>query len=59
MVELNDLKYDLREHQPYSADLTPNDYYLFKHWKQFFRGMRFSSNEKAILFVVQCLEELP
>lgn len=29
VVKLNELKYLLIEHPPYSPDLTPNNYYLF------------------------------
>ena len=59
MVKLNELKYELFEHPPYSPDLAPSDYYLFRNLKQFLRGKRFSSNEEAIAAVEQYFAELP
>ncbi len=31
-------------HPPYSPDLAPSDYYLFRHLKQAIRGKQFSSS---------------
>ena len=54
MVKLNELKYELFEHPPYSPDLAPSDYYLFRQTIK-----RFSSNEEAIAAVEQYFAELP
>jgi len=59
MAKFNELKYELLEHPPYSPDLAPSDYYLFRNLKQFVRGKRFSSNEEAISVVEQYFAELP
>ena len=59
MTKFNELKYKLLEHPPYSPDLAPSDYYLFRNLKQFFRGKRFSSNEAAITAVDKYFAELP
>jgi histone-lysine N-methyltransferase SETMAR len=34
-------------HPPYSPDLAPSDYFLFRVMKKFLRGKRFSSNEEV------------
>ena len=34
-------------HPPYSSDLSPSDYFLFRVMKKFLRGKRFSSDEKS------------
>lgn len=59
MAKFNELKYELLEHPPYSPDLAPSDYFLFRNLKQFLRGKRFSSNEEAIATVQQYFESLP
>ncbi|XP_011066981.1 PREDICTED: histone-lysine N-methyltransferase SETMAR-like [Acromyrmex echinatior] len=48
MVKLNQLRFELVAHPPYSPDLTPSDYYLFPKFKRWFRGKRFTSNEEVI-----------
>jgi histone-lysine N-methyltransferase SETMAR len=32
-------------HPPYSPDLAPSDFYLFRHLKKFLRGRHFRDNE--------------
>ena len=32
-------------HPPYSPDLAPSDFYLFRHLKKFLRGGHFRDNE--------------
>jgi histone-lysine N-methyltransferase SETMAR len=34
-------------HQPYSPDLAPSDYFLLRDIKKFLRGKRFSSDEEV------------
>lgn len=48
MAKINELKYELLDHPPYSPDLAPSDYHLFPHLKRFLSGKRFSSNQEAI-----------
>lgn len=45
MAKLNELRYDLLPHPPYSPDLAPSDYYLFPNLKRWLQGKRFYSNE--------------
>ena len=59
MTKFKDLKYELLEHPPYSPDLAPSDYYLFRNLKQFLRGKYFSSNEEAIAAADGYFAELP
>jgi hypothetical protein len=41
----------LLEHQPYSTDLAPCDFYFFPKLKLFLAGQRFSLNQEAIAAV--------
>ena len=42
---------------PYSPDLAPSDYFLFRVMKKFLRGKRFSSDEEVKEAVTTCFEE--
>lgn len=46
MANLNESMYELLKHLPYSSDLIPSDYYLFKNLEQLVHGKDFSSNEE-------------
>ena len=48
MVKLNDLRFELLPHPPYSPDLAPSDFYLFAALKQMLQGKRFSSDDEVI-----------
>lgn len=47
------------DHPPYSPDLAPSDYYLFRHLKKFLRGQRFSSDEEVKAVVETWFAEQP
>lgn len=47
MAKLNELRYELLPHPPYSPDLAPSDYYLFPNLKRWLQGKRFYSNEEV------------
>lgn len=47
MAKINELKYDLLPHAPYSPDLAPSDFHLFPKLKSFLGGQRFSSDEEV------------
>ena len=51
MAKINELRFELLDHPPYSPDLAPSDSFLFPHLKIAPGGQRFSSNEEAITFV--------
>ena len=44
-------------HPPYSPDLAPSDYFLFRVTKKFLRGKRFSSDEEVKEAVTTWFEE--
>ncbi|EGI59173.1 Mariner Mos1 transposase [Acromyrmex echinatior] len=48
MVKLDQLRFKLVAHPPYSPDLAPSDYYLFSNLKRWLQGRRFTSNEEVI-----------
>ena len=43
---IRQLKFIVCQHPPYSPDLAPSDFYLFKFLKKKFRGMRFEDEEE-------------
>jgi len=51
MGKLRDLHYELLEHPPFSPDLAPSDFCLFRKLKLFLTGQRFSLNQEAIAAV--------
>jgi len=48
MAKLDQLRFELVAHPPYSPDLVPSDYYLFPNLKRWLQGKRFRSNEEVI-----------
>ena len=44
-------------HPPYSPELAPSDYFLFRVMKKFLRAKRFSSDEEVKEAVMICFEE--
>jgi histone-lysine N-methyltransferase SETMAR len=46
-----------RNNPPYSPDLAPSDYFLFRVMKKFLRGKRFSSDEEVTKAVTTWFEE--
>ena len=48
MVKLDQLRFELVAHSPYSPDLAPSNYYLFPNLKRWLQGKRFTSNEEVI-----------
>lgn len=51
IAKINELRFELLDHPPYSPDLAPSDFFLFPNLKTALGGQRFSSNEEAITFV--------
>ena len=47
MLKLNELGYETLPHPPYSPDLSPTDYHLFKHFSQFLREKCFRNQGDA------------
>ena len=48
VVTLNDLRFELLPHRPYSPDLAPSDFYLFADLTKMLQGNRFSSDDEVI-----------
>jgi len=48
MAKLDQLRFELVAHPPYSPDMAPSDYYLFPNLKRWLQGKRFTSNEEVI-----------
>lgn len=51
MAKINELKYDLLPHPPYSPDLAPSDFHLFPKLKTFLGGQKFATNDEVIAVV--------
>lgn len=47
MTKLDELRYELVLHPPYSPDLAPSNYYLFPNLKKMLQGNRFYSNDEV------------
>ena len=45
--KLLELGWDILPHPPYSPDLAPSDYYLFRSLQNFLDGKTFTSNEEV------------
>ena len=45
---IHDAGFTQLQHPPYSPDLAPSDYYLFRHLKKHLRGKRFAADEELI-----------
>ena len=53
LQKLNELGYEVLPHSPYSSDLSPTDYYYFKHLNNFLQGKCFhNQQEKESAFQV-------
>jgi len=44
--KIRELGYELLPHPPYSPDISPSDYYLFRSMQHFLKGKRFVNNEE-------------
>ena len=47
MARINEFKFKLFPHAPYSPDLAPSDYFLFLNSKKWLGGQRFANNEEV------------
>jgi len=48
MAKLNELRFELLTHPPYSPDLAPSDFFLFSDLKRMLAGKKFKSNDEVI-----------
>ena len=58
MAKINELKFELLPHAPYSPDLAPSDYHLFPNLKKWLGGKKFANNEEVESAVNGYFEEL-
>ena len=57
MAKINELKFELLPHAPYSPDLAPSDYILFPNLKKWLSGQKCSNNEEVMSTVNGFFEE--
>jgi histone-lysine N-methyltransferase SETMAR len=58
VAKINELKFQLLPHAPYSPDLAPSDEFLFPNLKKWLGGKRFADNEAVESAVHGYFEEL-
>ncbi len=58
-ARLEALGYKVLRHLPYSPDLAPSDYYLFKHMKRYLKGIRFTIDDELQTAVFAWLRQQP
>ena len=46
LQKIRDMNWERLEHPPYSPDLSPSDYYLFRSMEHWLRGKKFTTIEK-------------
>jgi histone-lysine N-methyltransferase SETMAR len=56
MNAISECGFELVPHPPYSPDLTPSDYHLFRFLKSDIKGRSFADNEEVIDFVEQWIQ---
>ena len=54
--KLNELNVEVLPHPPYSPDLSPNDYHLFKYFNNFFIGRNFSNQDQVKMAFFDLIE---
>lgn len=59
MEKIDQLRWKLISHPPYSPDLAPSDYALFPHMKNFLRGRRFATREELEAEACSVLSSIP
>ncbi|KOC69128.1 Histone-lysine N-methyltransferase SETMAR, partial [Habropoda laboriosa] len=50
--KFNDLRYETRQRPPYSPDLSPTDFHLFKHFDRFIKEKAFRNERDVIRALV-------
>jgi len=57
MTAVHDCGFELLSHPPYSPDLAPSDFHLFRHLKESLRGRAFEDDEAVTMDVIEWIEE--
>ena len=55
---IDNLRYELLRHPPYSPDLAPSDYYLFPLLKEYLKARRYEDRSALASSIHQCLNGL-
>ena len=58
MGKINELKFELLPHAPFSPDLPPSNHHLFPNLKKWLGGKKLTNNEEVESAVDGCFEEL-
>ncbi len=53
------LGYEVFRQPPYSPDLAPSDYYMFKHMKRYLKGIWFTTDDELQMAVSAWLRQQP
>ena len=51
MATIRESKFELLSHPPYSPDLAPSDYHVFRSLKDSLRGQRFGCDEEVVYVI--------
>ena len=57
MTAIHHCGFELLSHPPYSPDVAPSDFHLFRHLKESLRGWAFEDNEAVTMAVNEWIEE--
>lgn len=58
MAAIRECGFELLQHPPYSPDLAPSDYHLFRNLKDSLRGQKFDSDESVIRAIDDWFDQL-
>ena len=56
MTAIHDCGFEVLSQPPYSPDLAPSDFHLFRHLKESLRGWAFEDDEAVTMAVNECIE---
>ena len=56
MATIRESKFELLSHPPYSPDLVPSDYHMFRSLKNSLRTQRFGCDEEVVHVINDCFK---
>ena len=56
---VKDIGFEQLSHPPYSSDLAPSDFYIFRHLKKYLRGTRFGDDDELKQATQLYLDSMP
>ena len=57
IATIHECGFELLSHPPYSPDVAPSDFHLFRHLKDSLRGWAFEDDDAVIMAVNESIEE--